>query len=291
MEGDAMRNQETHVPDHELLLLADGELSPARSAEVRSHLEACWTCRTRVQEIEGTIADFVHVHRADFDPHIPPVAGPRAMLKARLAEAAAVSQKGSWLSFARSGWVWASAVAVLAIAASFAVLHRSAVLQKSQLAAVTAGPIPNSQLTPGAVRPVTWNEICSSGYRDMNRAVSPAVQRAVFEKYGILGARTQDYEVDYLITPELGGADNIQNLWPEPYASTDWGAHVKDALESRLHQMVCEKQIDLTTAQQEMAHDWISAYKKYFHTDKPLSIDSANPAEKSENEIGDGKST
>jgi hypothetical protein len=109
----------------------------------------------------------------------------------------------------------------------------------------------------------------------MNRVASPSVQQTVFKKYGILGARTEDFEVDYLITPELGGADDIKNLWPEPYASTDWGAHVKDALEDRLHHMVCEGKIDLGTAQREMADDWISAYKKYFHTDKPLFIDSA----------------
>ena len=77
--------------------------------------------------------------------------------------------------------------------------------------------------------------------------------------------------MDYLITPELGGADNIQNLWPEPYSSNGWDAHVKDALEDRLHRMVCEGKIDLVTAQREMAGDWISAYKKYFHTDKPPS--------------------
>ena len=45
---------------------------------------------------------------------------------------------------------------------------------------------------------------------------------------------------------------------------------VKDALENRLHQMVCRGNISLTTAQQDLATDWISAYKKYFHTTQPL---------------------
>jgi hypothetical protein len=55
--------------------------------------------------------------------------------------------------------------------------------------------------------------------------------------------------------------------------------------------MVCGGQIDLITAQREMAGNWISAYKKYFHTEKPLFVDSANPPKKSEVETGTGKST
>jgi hypothetical protein len=45
---------------------------------------------------------------------------------------------------------------------------------------------------------------------------------------------------------------------------------VKDALEDRLHSMVCEGKLDLRTAQRDIATDWIAAYKKYFHTDRPL---------------------
>ena len=79
------------------------------------------------------------------------------------------------------------------------------------------------------------------------------------------------YEVDYLITPALGGADDIGNLWPQSYSATIWNARVKDALEDRLHELVCRGDVDLTTAQREISRDWISAYKKYFHTDRPLN--------------------
>ena len=37
-----------------------------------------------------------------------------------------------------------------------------------------------------------------------------------------------------------------------------------------LRSLVCAGQLDLATAQQEIARDWIAAYKKYFRTDKPL---------------------
>jgi hypothetical protein len=29
--------------------------------------------------------------------------------------------------------------------------------------------------------------------------------------------------------------------------------------------------LDLATAQRELAENWIEAYKKYFHTDRPLA--------------------
>jgi hypothetical protein len=93
----------------------------------------------------------------------------------------------------------------------------------------------------------------------------------VFEEYGIAGADPRAYEVDYLITPALGGADDIHNLWPHSYSSTVWNAQVKDALEDRLREMVCEGSMDLAEAQREIAGNWIAAYKKYFHTDRPLA--------------------
>jgi hypothetical protein len=38
---------------------------------------------------------------------------------------------------------------------------------------------------------------------------------------------------------------------------------VKDRLEDRLHALVVHRKLDLKTAQQEIATDWIAAYKKY----------------------------
>ena len=290
-----MQKHEIHVSDQELLLMEDGELPLGRSTEIRSHLEACWSCRTRVKEIEDTIVDFVHVHHTEFDLQLPPIAGPRALLKARLANATPVAQKATWFGgllplFPRRAVIYALAITIVAFGLLVAVYQRTSSPQP-EFVAVKAQATPNRELTPGSTRPVTLKEICSAGHRDMNRLVSPAVQQEVFKKYGISGVIKSDYEVDYLITPELGGADDVQNLWPEPYSSTDWGAHVKDALEDRLHQMVCEGTIDLATAQREMAGDWISAYKKYFHTDKPIFMDSANPPEKPESEVVPGKST
>jgi hypothetical protein len=47
---------------------------------------------------------------------------------------------------------------------------------------------------------------------------------------------------------------------------------VKNSLEELLHQLVCAGKLDLSTAQHDIAADWIAAYKKYFHTDRPLPV-------------------
>jgi hypothetical protein len=116
--------------------------------------------------------------------------------------------------------------------------------------------------------------MCSVPHEEVVAEVSTSLRREVFREYGIPSARPDDYEVDYLIAPGLGGAEDIHNLWPEPYTSRTWNAHVKDALEERLHEMVCDGELDLPTAQRDIATDWIAAYKKYFHTDRPLTLHS-----------------
>ena len=73
------------------------------------------------------------------------------------------------------------------------------------------------------------------------------------------------------ITPALGGADDIHNLWPQSNRATVWNAQVKDALEEHLRDLVCAGKLDLAIAQRDMATNWIQAYKNCFHTDQPLS--------------------
>ena len=103
-----------------------------------------------------------------------------------------------------------------------------------------------------------------------NKMVPVSVRRRVFQAYGIDSADPGAYEVDYLITPALGGSDDIRNLWPQSYSATIWNARVKDALEDRLRQLVCTGALDLATAQRDISRDWIAAYRNYFHTDRPI---------------------
>lgn len=265
-----MKHKNSHLSDQDLLLDLDGELSARDARWVLAHTSECWRCRTRRQELENAIVDFVHVYQRDFDTEIPPIAGPRALLKARLAQLSSTEPKGhlNWLQF-HNKYVWATALCGLLALGLFAA--RSMIERHRPLRMRTEIVyIPDSRLTPGAAVLVSRRAVCSQAHAN-NKTVPAALQRRVFEEYGILGADPRAYEVDYLVTPALGGADDIHNLWPHSYSATAWNARVKDALEDRLREMVCDGTLDLSEAQREIAGNWIGAYKKYFHTDRPLA--------------------
>jgi hypothetical protein len=71
-------------------------------------------------------------------------------------------------------------------------------------------------------------------------------------------------EVDHLISRELGGADQIGNLWPQPYGTAPWNAVRKDGVENRLHLEVCAGRLTLQQAQEDIRTDWTAVYVRYF---------------------------
>jgi hypothetical protein len=251
-----------HISDEDLMMAIDGELPDDAAAEVGAHLEDCWACRSRRREIESAIAVFMKVQERNLS-ELPPAAGPRALLKARMAQMPSPTRGAGQLPP-----LWMQIAAVLVLAAFVTVL---AGRRAASHPARTVGTLlePNASLTPGATIQASRNQVCAAPNPN-NRSVPAPLQRQVFEEYGISGSQTRAYEVDYLITPALGGADDIHNLWPQSYSETVWNARVKDALESRLRELVCEGQVDLATAQRDISMDWIAAYKKYFQTDQPL---------------------
>ncbi len=265
-----MLSEESHLSDQELLQAVDGELSPRESGRVQSHLAACWACRVRQQEIETAIGEFVRLQRQDFNLRIPPADGPRALLKAQLAQHAGPERisRLPWLRSVSLRFGWAVMAVVLAAATVTSFVFRTYVVRAP--ARFTAVTVPNPRLTPGATVLLSQREICREASVN-NKPVPIALQQKVFDEYGIRTAEPRAYEVDYLITPALGGADDIHNLWPESSSATVWNAQVKDALEDHLRNMVCEGQLDLATAQHEIASNWIEAYKKYFHTERPVA--------------------
>jgi len=263
-----MLSEDTHISDQDLLAALDGELTARAAARVESHLAACWPCRARQQELEKAIGDFVHDHRTAMEARIAPADGPRALLKAQLTQLAAASGGSPGRRFLAAlqklGPIAAGLVVVLGSIAFLWVFS-----QRPRVAHASAIAIPNPDLTPGATVLVSRGEVCRES-NTKNKIVPVALQRRVFEEYGIAGADPRGYEVDYLVTPALGGADDIHNLWPHAQFATEWNAGVKDALEDRLRDLVCAGDVDLSTAQREIATNWIDAYKKYFHTDRPL---------------------
>jgi predicted N-acetyltransferase YhbS len=91
------------------------------------------------------------------------------------------------------------------------------------------------------------------------RNVPFAEKQAVYAEYGITSHQPGQYEVDHLISLELGGSNSVQNLWPEA-AEPRPGFHEKDQVENYLHQLVCSGRLDLETAQAEIRDDWLQVY-------------------------------
>lgn len=263
-----------HIPDEELVGSADGELSSQRSAEVDAHLEACWDCRARMEEIQSAMTGFVRAHHAEYDRQLPSATAPHALLRARLAELGRESGTGFSKRIFQPAWPRVVFVCLPVLAITIGILWFRQVSQSPASVLFDQEVTPNRSLTPGATRQVTMSEVCSVPREEVIGDVSAPLRQKVLQEYGITNARPEDYEIDYLVAPRLGGTEDIRNLWPEPYRTRVWNARVKDALEERLHQMVCSGQLDLVTAQHDIATDWIAAYKKYFHSNKPLPLSS-----------------
>ena len=271
-----MFNKDLHISDRDLLLMAEGELSTRRAAQVQTHLAACWNCRARMAEIEGTILDLARACRKIPDIELPHIAGPRALLSARLTEFASKSDARPWRWFGAFAWTMHSGAVCLALFSAALtcglVLHYGAARGiEAMIFSLERGVLPDLQLTPGATRTVTIDDLCSSPHEEVVGQVTAPLRNQVLQEYGIANARAGEYEIDYLIAPGLGGVEDIRNLWPQPYTARGWNAYAKDALEERLHQLVCKRELDLAVAQQDISNDWIAAYKKYFQTDRPLT--------------------
>lgn len=270
-----MQHRNTHLSDEELMLLADGELPSRLAVQTREHLTACWECRARMGEVERAIADFIHIHRSSLDPQLPPAAGPRALLKARLAQSALMSHRRPWYAIfrtvpSRRRWAYACAAFLFIGLAGWLGSHLGHRGSGREFTQLSFKLLPNRALTPGVAVAIRRRDVCAAEENDPSWLIPASVQQRALQEYGIAPSQAREYQLDYLIPPALGGTNDIRNLWPEPYSQTVWNAHTKDALENRLRELVCQGQLDLPEAQREIAADWISAYKRYFHRNPPM---------------------
>jgi hypothetical protein len=144
--------------------------------------------------------------------------------------------------------------------------------------------LPNSKLTPGDTIPgVTVDDVCTPGWATDHRHVTETMRVQVYREYGFNfdycqgpepGVASQACEVDHLIPLELGGSNDMKNLWPQPYSCTlkamcgatydpRPGAAEKDQLENELHRLVCHGKLTLTDAQRCIASHWVTCWEKY----------------------------
>lgn len=141
-------------------------------------------------------------------------------------------------------------------------------------------PIPDPACTPGAVNPTVTLEVLQSGEFktgcERDKASSMKQKNATYDEYSIAHPKNnrgqnQTCELDHLISLELGGADTVDNIWPQcgpdgkPLAQRYF--KIKDSVENYLAAQVRAGAIKLEDAQRGIATDWtqyIDAARAYW---------------------------
>jgi hypothetical protein len=140
--------------------------------------------------------------------------------------------------------------------------------------ACTAGskngyPIPDPACTPGAVNPtLTLSVLTDKNFRTgciRNHLTSEEAKGATYAWYGLQkpsgnAGQSQVCELDHLVPLYFGGADSLDNIWPQcgPDAVTlnERYFKQKDKVEVYVGNMVRAGTISLTEAQRGIAKDW-----------------------------------
>jgi hypothetical protein len=128
------------------------------------------------------------------------------------------------------------------------------------------GADPDRACSPGAYySKLTKRIICAPAFRTGDvRNVPQSEKFAVEREYGLeprLYGRTP--EIDHSVSLELGGSNDIANLFPER-ANAHPGYRAKDKLENALADRVCSGAISLRAAQNGIAAYWQRLYRKVF---------------------------
>jgi hypothetical protein len=110
--------------------------------------------------------------------------------------------------------------------------------------------VPNPRQTPGRV-----------ARSDKERGgVTLKMEQKVFARYRLPWSRRAEFKIDHLIPTELGGADTIDNLWPQSVRARPYGADRKELLVEVLLEKVRTGKMTLAQAQEEISRDWIDAF-------------------------------
>jgi hypothetical protein len=113
--------------------------------------------------------------------------------------------------------------------------------------------LPNPKLTPGRIAEV-----------DKDRGgVTVSMEQKVFSRYRLPWSRRHEFKIDHLIPIELGGADTIDNLWPQSLRIKPYDADRKELLTELFLQRIRTGKMTIAQAQEEIRQDWIDAFVEY----------------------------
>jgi len=135
------------------------------------------------------------------------------------------------------------------------------------------GANPDRACSPGAYyAKLTRQVICSPEFRTSAIRNVPDSERFAAEAaYGLKpGHYGKMLEIDHIIPLQLGGSNDIANLFPENLHAAP-GYRLKDRLENKLHQLVCAGNYYLPSTQQAIARNWQRLYQQAYgtHPGKP----------------------
>src|SRR5690242_12648361 len=111
----------------------------------------------------------------------------------------------------------AAAVAAAVVGAALVLNNVTAPNATAPRVIASAAFLPDPKLTPGAVDPRLTEAVLrapgftTSSYRD----VPDSEKAKVYAEYGIGSHPAGEFEVDHLISLELGGSNELANLWPQ----------------------------------------------------------------------------
>ena len=130
-------------------------------------------------------------------------------------------------------------------------------------------PLPDPSCTPGAINDTITEEVLQNpDFRTgcvRGHATSEAQKAQTYQFYGIPHPSNntgpnQTCELDHLISLELGGADTVDNIWPQcgpdNVALSERYFKRKDSVENFLAAQVKAGKISLHDAQIGIATDW-----------------------------------
>jgi hypothetical protein len=164
-----------------------------------------------------------------------------------------------WNPAVMEGLGWAAAIFLLL--GALAATGHSQTLARAHYRHDGPALLPDGNVSRGQVSIREKSKLCPHAETTALRNVTDAEKKTVCAEYGIAAAECTgaNYEIDHIISLELGGSNDISNLFPQPFRPAP-GAHEKDQVENWLHARVCSGGISLYAAQRLIARDWYRLY-------------------------------
>jgi len=138
--------------------------------------------------------------------------------------------------------------------------------QRPSCLARARGQLPDPACTPGSVGSTDVNTVCVPRFSAQRRPSgynTEPVKTAAMLAYRIPVADRKRTELDHLVPLELGGSNDVSNLWPQISDLSLVDEHnSKDQVENRIKLAVCrDRKVTLVAAQEALARDWTAAEK------------------------------